>query len=290
MFFEELPKIIRFSLIFGNLDRDALYRHIETAEDSDFLRNEIEGLGCVSFIAEGSVLPRASGVDPGPMSADEAVPFESPPSLRMDVELPNRGQITGMGIPKGVTLIVGGSMQNRPSSRPYRRHIQPRTGDGVSSWSNPNAVRIRAEDGRRSERWTYPPSYQTSPTARTRNHSRRRTRAGAPPRRLTSSIPRSRGARAPHRRGHLGYQLHDEDHRMRELVSRTGAYNPFIDMVRSLTRTGLTVLVMGGSGLLRRGGPVICMTDYKSSDVTAEALGMAKRFAAEEKKEGPLGG
>ncbi|HSC35800.1 MAG TPA: ABC-ATPase domain-containing protein, partial [Thermodesulfobacteriota bacterium] len=70
MFFEELPRIVRFSLIFGNLDGDALYRHIETAEDADFLRNEIEGLGCVSFIAEGSVLPRASGIDPGPMSAD----------------------------------------------------------------------------------------------------------------------------------------------------------------------------------------------------------------------------
>ncbi len=113
MFFEELPKIVRFSLIFGNLDGGALYRHIETAEDADFLRNEIEGLGCVSFIAEGSVLPRASGVDPGPMNADEAVPFESPPSLRMDVELPNRGQITGMGIPNGVTLIVGGGYHGK---------------------------------------------------------------------------------------------------------------------------------------------------------------------------------
>ena len=38
MFFTELQWIIRSSLYFGNLDRKALYQHIQVVEDADFLR------------------------------------------------------------------------------------------------------------------------------------------------------------------------------------------------------------------------------------------------------------
>ena len=38
----------------------------------------------------------------------QAVPFTSPPSLEKTFTLPNRGTVKGMGIPPGVTLIVGG--------------------------------------------------------------------------------------------------------------------------------------------------------------------------------------
>lgn len=38
----------------------------------------------------------------------QAIPFKSPPSLEKTFTLPNRGTVTGMGIPPGVTLIVGG--------------------------------------------------------------------------------------------------------------------------------------------------------------------------------------
>ncbi|OGE24404.1 MAG: ATPase [Candidatus Dadabacteria bacterium RIFCSPHIGHO2_12_FULL_53_21] len=299
MFFEELPRIVRFSLVFGNLDGDALYRHIETAEDADFLRNEIEGLGCVSFIAEGSVLPRASGIDPGPMSADEAVPFESPPSLRMDVELPNRGQITGMGIPKGVTLIVGGGYHGKSTlleavSEGIYNHVP---GDGREFVvTNPNAVRIRAEDGRRIEKVDISPFISNLPYGKDTKSFSTEDASGSTSQ--AANILESLEAGA-----HV--LLIDEDtsatnfmirdHRMQELVSKDREpITPFIDMVRSLytDQRVSTVLVMGGSGdYFDVADHVICMTDYKSSDVTAEALGIAKQFASERKKEGggPLG-
>jgi predicted ABC-class ATPase len=47
------------------------------------------------------------------MSAAEAVPFQSPESLAVDVLLPRRGLVTGMGIRQGVTLIVGGGFHGK---------------------------------------------------------------------------------------------------------------------------------------------------------------------------------
>lgn len=299
MFFEELPKIVRFSMIFGNLDEDALYEHIETAEDADFLRNEIEGLGCVSFIAEGSILPRASGIDPGPMSEDEAVPFESPPSLKMDVELPNRGQISGMGIPKGVTLIVGGGYHGKSTlleavSEGIYNHIP---GDGREFVvTNPNAVRIRAEDGRRIEKVDISPFISNLPYGKDTKSFSTEDASGSTSQ--AANILESLEAGA-----HV--LLIDEDtsatnfmirdHRMQELVSKDREpITPYIDMVRSLytDQRVSTVLVMGGSGdYFDVADHVICMIEYKPSNVTAEALEMARRFPSERKKEGggPLG-
>jgi hypothetical protein len=47
------------------------------------------------------------------MSSTEAVPFQSPPSLSVDIALPNRGTVSGMGIRKGVTLVVGGGFHGK---------------------------------------------------------------------------------------------------------------------------------------------------------------------------------
>ena len=106
IFFDKLPIIINNSIVFENLDKDSLYKHIETSEDADFLRNELENLRLIAFIAENSILPRQSGTNSLPIES-EAVPFISPDTLKMDVELPNKGQITGMGLLRGITLIVG---------------------------------------------------------------------------------------------------------------------------------------------------------------------------------------
>jgi len=150
IFFDELPKIINESLFFKNLDNEALYRHIKTSEDADFLRNELENLRLIAFVAEGSILPRESGVSPLPLT-NKAIPFISPDTLKMDVELPNKGQITGMGIPRGITLIVGGEHHGKSTllkaiELGIYNHIP---GDGREYVvSNPNSVKIRAENGR----------------------------------------------------------------------------------------------------------------------------------------------
>ena len=41
-------------------------RHVLTAEDADTLRGMLDGAGLVAFVADGSILPRKSGVEPGP--------------------------------------------------------------------------------------------------------------------------------------------------------------------------------------------------------------------------------
>ena len=104
MFSEVIPHIVNDSLYFRELPEDELYRHIETVEDAEFIREKLSELGWIAFVADNAVLPRASGVDPRPLRSERLVPFESCQSMRVSIELPNHGSITGMGIPKGVIL------------------------------------------------------------------------------------------------------------------------------------------------------------------------------------------
>lgn len=113
MFFEELPKIVRASLFLKNLDAASLQTHIEIAEDADVLRDRLHQLDLIGFVADNALLPRASGINPAPMTDDRVVAFQSPGTLQKDILLPNSGSITGMGIPKGVTLIVGGGYHGK---------------------------------------------------------------------------------------------------------------------------------------------------------------------------------
>ena len=69
----------------------------------------------------------------------------------MDIELPNRGQISGLGIPRGITVITGEGSQGKSTllnaiEQGIYNHIP---GDGREYVvSNPNSVRIRSEKQR----------------------------------------------------------------------------------------------------------------------------------------------
>ena len=73
--------------------------------EQEYIRGKLPGLGLVSFIGDGSILPRACGGCEEPLEG--AVPFESPESLRVELELPTGRRVTGMGVPEGLTLIAG---------------------------------------------------------------------------------------------------------------------------------------------------------------------------------------
>ncbi len=118
MFFDELPAIVDHALYFAPEDEKTLYRHIETAEDAEAARALLEETGLAGFVADGSRLPRASGIDPRPLPDDNVVPFISPEKFKVTLDLPNRGQIAGMGIPCGVTLITGGGFTENPPCFP----------------------------------------------------------------------------------------------------------------------------------------------------------------------------
>ena len=103
----------------------------------------------VAFVANGAILPRKSGVSMQPMK--DAVSFESPQSMEVTMELPHHGAVKGMGLKKGITLIVGGGYHGKSTllkaleSGVYN-HI---AGDGREYViTDDSAVKLRAEDGR----------------------------------------------------------------------------------------------------------------------------------------------
>jgi predicted ABC-class ATPase len=162
---EMLPRYVQSSLVYSSLDQGALKRFVESVEDSCFLRASLPGLGLVAFVADGSVLPRLSGASDKPMwpadvgscagsggvGGDKAVPFVSPPSMAVTVQLPNKGTVSGMGIREGVTLITGGGFHGKTTllkaiEQGVYDHMP---GDGRELVvSVASAVKIRAEDGR----------------------------------------------------------------------------------------------------------------------------------------------
>ncbi|CAN0388497.1 unnamed protein product, partial [Ectocarpus fasciculatus] len=146
-----VPELIRRSLIFSSLDGEALRQHVLSAEDQEALRGSLRAGGVVGFVINGAILPRESGNSDRPMDATQAIPFTSPPSLEKSFTLPNRGTVTGMGIPPGVTLIVGGGFHGKSTIEVALQvgcynHIP---GDGREFVSvEASAVKVRAEDGR----------------------------------------------------------------------------------------------------------------------------------------------
>ena len=94
-----------------SIDKKKLTETFELAEDQTFIRQELSRLDLAAFVADGSVLPRQSGVSDLPMK--DSVVFSSPDSLRVTLTLPHRGKLSGMGIPRGITLIVGGGYHGK---------------------------------------------------------------------------------------------------------------------------------------------------------------------------------
>ena len=146
---EVLPPGVNGALIYANLDARALQAAADLAEDQQYIRDKLPELGLCAFVADGSILPRASGVSDRPMKS--AVPFRTPEALSVTLALPHRGTTTGMGIPRGVTLIVGGGYHGKSTllkalERGVYNHI---AGDGREYViTDRSAQKIRAEDGR----------------------------------------------------------------------------------------------------------------------------------------------
>ncbi len=151
MLYDDLPTIIDAALLYENNRADVIMRYVQTSEDADALRAALAARGLVAFVAEGSVLPRGSGVDNRPLKTGTIVPFQSPESLQVEIALPNKGNVRGMGVLAGVTLIVGGGFHGKSTllnalERGVYNH-KPDDGRELVA-THPAAVKIRAEDGR----------------------------------------------------------------------------------------------------------------------------------------------
>jgi predicted ABC-class ATPase len=294
MLLREIPEIVGNALLYASLDTAKLYRHIETVEDADCLRERLSGLGLIAFVADGAVLPRASGIDSRPMSMGKIVPFKSPPAFSVPVELPNHGRIQGMGIPEGVTLIIGGGYHGKSTlldavKLGVYNHVP---GDGREFVVTvKDTVMIRAEDGRRIEGVDISPFISNLPFGRNTESFCSEDASGSTSQAANIMEALEAGARAV---------LIDEDtsatnfmirdHRMQELIAKNlEPITPFIDRVRPLYKDhGVsTILVIGGSGdYFDVADHIISMKEYTPEDSTSAAKAVAEKYRTGRKPEG----
>ncbi len=148
--FDFLPVCVEQSLYYAKTPKQELEKVIFLAEDQQYIREELKKRDMVAFLADGSVLPRESGVSDRPLK--DGVPFRSPDTMAVTLQLPHKGALRGMGIRKGITLIAGGGYHGKSTllkalERGVYNHI---AGDGREYViTEETALKLRAEDGRK---------------------------------------------------------------------------------------------------------------------------------------------
>ena len=256
----------------------------DLAEDQQAIREALPKLGLCAFVADGSILPRASGVSQKPMEG--AVPFRSPRELAVTLDLPHWGKITGMGIPKGITLIVGGGYHGKSTllkalELGVYNHI---AGDGREYViADSSAVKIRAEDGRSIRRTDISMFIHDLPNGRDTSAFVSEDASGSTSQ--AANVVESMEAGA-------SLLLIDEDTSATNFMVRDALMQrvihrdmepitPFLDRVRELyERYGVsTVLVAGSSGAyFHVADRIIQMDRYEPRDITALAKREAQAF------------
>jgi predicted ABC-class ATPase len=287
MLFDELPEIVKQSLCHENIDETALRRHIEVAEDAAYLRTQLDSLGLMAFIADNAVLPRKSGTSDEPLSEKSAIPFSAPQSLAHEIKLPHGGQIRGMGIPKGITLITGGGYHGKSTllnaiEVGIYNHIP---GDGRERCvSNFNAVKIRAYSGRYVVNTDISPFIKNLPFQQDTTSFSSENASGSTSQAANVVEAIEAGAEV---------LLMDEDtcatnfmirdSKMQQLVCKKDEpITTFIDRVKQLylQKDVSTILVLGGVGdYFDVSDQVIQMLNYQPVDVTSNAHKIAQSFS-----------
>ncbi len=288
-----LPEVLAGTLYYPRIDREDLTQAATVNEDADFLRSQLDDRGLTAFVADGAMLPRRTGIDPHPMGSG-TVPFQSPAELRAEVDLPHAGRITGLGIPKGVTLIVGGGFHGKST---LLKAIElgvynHRPSDGRELVvTDSTAVKIRAEDGRSVAGVDVSPFITDLPNNTDTRRFSTQDASGSTSQASNIQEALEAGTRL---------LLIDEDtsatnfmirdHRMQELVAKKcEPITPFVDKVRQMweERGVSTILVMGGSGdYFNVADTVIAMEAYVPRNVTLEALRIAQKYRSERAHEG----
>ncbi|MGR5062941.1 P-loop domain-containing protein [Photobacterium sp. DNB22_13_2] len=272
-----MPKIIRRATIARELPMDELKRHCEIVEDQVALRKQLTDKGLMAFVADESVLPRLAGNSDLPMA--EAIPFVSPENLAVELEAPHRGKIRGMGVPKGITMIVGGGFHGKSTllnaiENSVYDHIP---GDGREYIvTEESASKIRAEDGRCVHNVDLTPYISNLPMGKdtsmfsTQNASGSTSQASW----LQESIESGSNALLiDEDTSASNFMIRDE--RMQALIAKNDEpITPLVDRISLLRdQLGISVLlVMGGSGdYLDVADTVIQMHNYQAVDVTEKA-------------------
>ena len=291
IFTDMLPKIAESSLLYRNLDQAALLRQITGMLDQEYIRKELKQRKLVAFVADRSILPRESGVSDRPLPG--GIPFQRPESLAVRMNLPSGKTVTGMGIPEGITLIVGGGYHGKSTVlKALERGIYPHIpGDGRELVvTREDAVKIRAEDGRSLEKVNISPFINHLPGNKDTHAFTTENASGSTSQAANVMEALEAGSRLlliDEDTSATNFMIRDE--RMRKLVcEEKEPITPFIDKVRPMyQQLGVsTVLIVGGSGdYFDVADHIIMMDEYLPKDVTDAA----KRIAAEDGSRGEWG-
>jgi predicted ABC-class ATPase len=266
-------------------DVDGISDHIRSVQQQTHLRQALAARGLIAFVADGSVLPRASGTSQEPLA--DAVPFHSPQSMRVTLETPF-GSVSGMGIPEGITLIVGGGFHGKSTllnalQRGHMNHIPTDGRERVVS--RVDTVKIRAEDGRRitgvdiSLFLNDLPQQRSTSSFYTEDASGSTSQAAA----IIEAIE-SGASTLLIDEDTSATNLLVRDERMRALIPDPDEpITPFVDQVQAIYKSyGVsTVMVVGGIGdYLATADHVIAMRSYEAHDVTGRAHEILSRRPA----------
>lgn len=282
-----LPELVRQSLLYANLNAKQLQHHIQTAENQYSLRLQLAQHNLIAFIANGAVLPRASGASAGRMTGNSTVPFESPKDMQITLPLADGTSATGMGIPRGVTLLTGGGFHGKSTlleaiELGVYNHIP---GDGRELVvSDPTAVKIRAEDGRSVSGVDISPFISNLPGGKDTTRFSTEDASGS-----TSMAANIQEALEVGCKTLLidedssATNLLVRDQRMACLI-RNEPITPLVARSRALyAQHGVsTVIVIGGLGdWLSVADNVILMEDYIPRSITTEATEVVQKFPRE---------
>lgn len=293
IFAQEIPTLVSRSLVYKSLDQKVLLRHLQVVEDQDGLRALLPPRRLVAFLANGSLLPRRSGVDDRPLTRG-AVLLQSPPEMEVTLDLPNGGPIRGMGIPEGIALIGGGGFHGKSTllaalERGVYNHIP---GDGREYVvTRGDAVKIRAEDGRYVEKVDISPFINHLPFGQDTVRFSTENASGSTSQAANILEALEVGCRLlliDEDTSATNFMIRDV--RMQRLVSKEKEpITPFIDQVVPLYRDlGVsTLLVMGGSGdYFDVAHRVIVMDEYWPRDRTDRVREILQELPTARRPEG----
>ncbi len=284
MLFDILPDCVRKSLYYGKIDREKLRQAICLCEDQQYIRQCLVERKLCAFIADGSILPRESGVSERPMK--NGVAFRSPESLRITLNLPNRGAVSGMGIPQGITLFVGGGYHGKSTilqalQNGVYDHI---AGDGRELViTDASAFKLRAEDGRSVAGVDISPFIKNLPNKKDTVHFSTEDASGSTSQAANLMEALESGS---------GLILIDEDTSATNFMVRDDLMaqvitpgeepiTPFISRVRGMYEDlGVSsVIVAGSSGaFFHKADTIIQMKEYVPIDITQKAKAAAAAY------------
>jgi predicted ABC-class ATPase len=293
IFFEDLPKIIQQGVFnFPNIGLKVKH-FVDACEDQGWLRAALEEKKLVAFIPEGAILPRESGASSRPLTMG-TVPFYPPQELMVSFSLPHKGLINGLGIPEGVTLIVGGGFHGKSTllrslELGIYNHIP---GDGREYVvTDSRSIKIRAEDGRGVAKVNISPFIKSLPLLRDTVRFSTDNASGSTSQAANIMEALEMGARVlliDEDTSATNFMIRDR--RMQELVQKVHEpITPFIDKVRQLyhEKGVSTILVMGGSGdYFEVADTVLWLNNYRPFKVTDEARAIAEKFPVHRLPEG----